>query len=136
MDQSNQGKIAAYGPLFIRIGLAAVFLVHGGAKFMNMENITMFFTKAGIPLPGITSWLVAIFEFGGGLLVLLGVFTNIGAAMISVVMVGAMIYVKFSQGFMGGWEFDLVLLLMAVSLFFTGSGRYGVEDFQQNKASI
>ena len=127
---NTDNPIKKYAPLLIRIGLAAVFIVHGLDKLMSIQGTAGFFGKVGIPLPGVMAWVVAIFEFVGGLLVLVGWRTKLGATAIALVMIGAMIFVKFSKGFVGGWEFDLVLFLMAVSLLLSGPGSPSVDAIQ------
>ncbi len=111
-----------YVPLILRIALGAVFIVHGFAKLTGMEGTIGFFGNIGIPFPAFSAWLVALVEFLGGISVLLGIFTRISAALIAVIMVVAMISVKFAQGFSGGWEFDFVLFMVAVSLVILGDG--------------
>ncbi len=53
---------------------------------------------------------------------LTGLYTRIAAGLIAVVMIVAMITVKFAQGFVGGWEFDFTLFMVAVSLVLFGDG--------------
>ncbi len=129
MNNTDQG-IKRYAPLLIRIGLAAVFIVHGWDKLMDISGTTGFLGKVGVPFPSVTAWLVTLFEFVGGLLVLVGWRTKLGATAIAIVMVGAIITVKFSQGFAGGWEKDFVLFLMAISLLFSGPGSPSVDAVQ------
>lgn len=127
---ADNNTLREYAPLLIRIGLAAVFIVHGFDKLMDVQGTAGFFGKVGIPLASVSAWIVTIFEFVGGLLLLIGWRTNIAASAIALVMVGAMIFVKFSKGFVGGWEFDLVLFLMAISLLFSGPGSPSVDALQ------
>ena len=130
-QQNNYIHLAS---LLIRVGLAAVFIIHGWGKVADPSGIIGVMGRLGIPLPTIAGWIIAIFEFGGGILVLLGLYTRIGAAAIAVVMLGAMFSVKFAKGFVGGWEFDLVLLLMALSLLLSGPGNISV-DYRLNQSS-
>ena len=37
-----------------------------------------------------------------------------------------MILVKFSQGFVGGWEFDFTLFMVALALVLIGDGKLSV----------
>jgi uncharacterized membrane protein YphA (DoxX/SURF4 family) len=71
--------------------------------------------------------VVALVEFVGGILLLVGFQTRLAAALIAIVMIVAMITVKFAKGFSGGWEFDFVLFLMAVSLMLSGGGAASIE---------
>lgn len=110
------------GLLLIRIGLGAVFIIHGWQKWQNLSGAAEFFTNIGIP-----DWmvyLVAATELVGGLCVLFGWLARFFSVGLAIIMAVAIITVKFSQGFVGGYEFDLVLLLMALAISFAGAGRY------------
>jgi putative oxidoreductase len=115
-----------YVPVLLRLALGAVFILHGYGKLTGIEGTIGFFDKVGIPVPGFSAWLVALVEFLGGISVLVGYFTRISAGLIAIVMVVAMISVKFAQGFVGGWEFDFVLFIVAISLVILGDGDYSI----------
>jgi len=53
-----------------------------------------------------------------------------------VIMVVAIISVNFKKGFVGGYEFDLVLLLMALAIALAGSGRYRLKIANWNNHQI
>jgi putative oxidoreductase len=65
-----------------------MFIATGALKFLNMDAMSAeIFARAGYP-----SWLyygVAAFELGGGILLLIPKQSRIGAAMLCVVMFGA-----------------------------------------------
>ena len=42
-------------------------------------------------------------------------------------MIGSTITVKLSRGFVGGYELDLLLMAISISLLLTGPGRISVE---------
>lgn len=42
-------------------------------------------------------------------------------------MIGAPIVAKLSEGFVGGFELDLLLMSVAISLLLTGPGKISVE---------
>lgn len=113
------------GLLLLRIAVGVTFIAHGWAKFMNIEGTVGFF--AGLGLAALFAYLVAAVELLGGLAVLLGLFTDVAGFLLAIVMVFAMILVKFSMGFLGGYEFDAVLLLAALGIAFAGAGKYAVK---------
>lgn len=113
-------RYAHIAPLLLRLALGAVFIVHGVQKFMGLAGMAQFFGSVGIPAPTAMVLIIATIETVGGALVLLGLATRIAAAALALVMLGAMITVKFSMGFVNGWEFDLVLLAGALSLVLSG----------------
>ncbi len=82
--------------------------------------------------PASSRWAAtaAVGELLGGALVLLGLFTPVGAALIVATMVVAIVKVHAPKGFFiqnGGYEYNLVLLVAALTLAATGAGAYSVD---------
>ncbi|MHA4218204.1 DoxX family protein [Bacillus cereus] len=126
---SNKNELSFF---IIRLVLGLTFFAHGLRKFQDgINNTENFFNSLGI-----FDWLaypVAILELVGGILVILGLGTRIISTLFSLLMAGAIITVKFDQGFIGGYEFDL--LLLAVSLFFVvnNSQSISLDKFLSNR---
>lgn len=110
------------GLLLIRIGVGSVFVVHGWWKWQNLSSASEFFINNGIP--GWMVYVVAATELVGGLCVLFGWLARFFSVGLAIIMVVAIATVKFDAGFMGGYEFELVLLLMSLAISFAGAGRY------------
>ncbi len=110
--------------VLIRIALGSVFIVHGAQKLMALGATVNGFSMMGVP--AILTYLVVAIELIGGIMVLLGVYARIAGVLIACVMIGAVILVKWNMGFLGGWEFDLVLFLNALAIAIVGSGSYSV----------
>ena len=76
------------------------------------------------------SWITGVSEVGGGLLVIVGLFTPLGAAALLGVAAN-IVYAKFRGGFFErqgqGFEFELVLASLALTLLCTGSGRLAMD---------
>jgi putative oxidoreductase len=69
-------------------------------------------------------------EVGGGLLLAAGLLTPLAAALVASVMIVAAATVHYRNGFFitgGGYEFNLVLGLSALSIAFTGPGALSVD---------
>lgn len=109
------------GLLLIRLGLAAVFIAHGVGKLADTEATMGFFESLG--MPGAFGVLVGLVELIAGAAMLLGTYTKYAGWAIAVIMVGAVATVKNDAGFMGGWEFEFVLFLMALAIVQAGPGR-------------
>jgi uncharacterized membrane protein YphA (DoxX/SURF4 family) len=124
-----------YAIVLLRLALGAVFIAHGVDKLMGMSGTIGFFGKVGIPAPGFFAWVVAIVETFGGLAVLIGFGTRVASALIACVMVVAILVVKLSQGFLGGWEFDFTLLMVALALVILGSGPWSVSALREGRSS-
>lgn len=116
--------------LFLRIGSGLAFLYHGSAiAFGAFGGPGPVNFAAGMHAPAIVGYLVGLAQFGGGLAVLTGILTRIGAACIVVVMLGAIFLVHLPHGFSighGGMEYALTQLLVALALLATGAGDYSL----------
>jgi putative oxidoreductase len=131
-------------PLFLRVPLGLIFMAHGSQKLFGLfgglgvsGTLRTFEQKLGIP--PILTILAMIAEFGGGLGVLLGCLTRLSAFGIACVMGVAIYKVHLANGFFlnltcvpgrgNGIEYALALLGMALSLVFSGGGRWTVDRF-------
>ena len=63
----------------------------------------------------------------GGIVLIIGVLTRIASILFIIEMIGSTIIAKIGKGFVGGYELDLLLLSIAVSLLLTGPGRPSIE---------
>lgn len=124
-------KYSEYSILLLRIALGSVFVLHGGMKlFGGLEMTSKFFAMMHIEPSYTMAVIVGCMEFFGGLLVLLGLFTRVGAFLITCVMIGAILTVHISHGYFmqnGGFEYPLTLMLIAISLMFSGGGKLSVD---------
>ena len=117
--------------LLIRIALGLVFIVHGYSKlFGGIGGTSGFLSSLGVPASGFFAVVVAIVEFFGGITVLLGIFTRITGILIFIDMLMAFILFHGRNGFLvsnGGYEFVLVLGLMAAALVLSGAGKISLD---------
>jgi putative oxidoreductase len=112
-------KYPEIGTLILRVILGLTFFLHGLSKFQGgIENTAGFFDSMG--LPGFMAYLVAAIELGGGLAIIGGLGTRIISLLFFVIMAGAILMVNLSEGFLGGYELDLIL--MAIALYFVLNG--------------
>lgn len=131
--------ISDWGLLVLRLGLAAVFMVHGWAKLNPKGPIggpagfIGFLKQLGVPLPAFFGWVVILLETAGAVLLILGLGTRLLAAGLVVDMIVAITRVKRGMakaGFTdpkGGWEFEFALLAQALALVFTGAGGLALD---------
>src|SRR3979409_1936911 len=94
-------RIASYfawaGPLGMRLVVGYVFMLTGWGKLNNLPQMIQNFTEWGIPFPGILTPFVSGVEFFGGILLILGLFARIPAAMLAVVMLVAIKSAKWEN---------------------------------------
>jgi len=127
----------SYGSVLLRLVLGVTFLVNGIVKFQTMEGTVAWFESIG--LPPFLAYAVAALETAGGLALLAGAWTRTFAALFAVLMIGAIVKVKLSVGFLGngqvaGWELDLALLAIALYLALNGSRTLSVDRMLQAQA--
>ncbi len=122
------------GSIMFAHGAQKVFGVWGGPGFNNWVNQAAPFAEMR------PAWLwlgaAAISEFVGGALVMIGLYTRIGAFFIACVMLVAIFGVHWQSGFFlnnRGFEFPLALLGMAVGLLIYGGGSASIDQQIQGK---
>lgn len=135
------GKLIATWPTWaalpLRIALGIVFIGHGLQKVFGMWGGPGLDRFTSNPAP--FSWMqpaslwmsaAAFAELVGGVLVLLGFLTRLGALMILPVMLVAVFAVHWGAFFMSarGIEYAFTLSLVAVALLVLGGGRASVDE--------
>src|ERR1700691_5613198 len=72
-------------PFLLVVRLAWGYQMHiaGDGKLHDLAKVTGFFTQLGIPLPGASALFIAVLEFAGGLLFLLGLGSRLIALLLS-----------------------------------------------------
>lgn len=111
--------------LFVRVGLASVFIYHGWMKISGMEGTVGFFASLG--LGSFWAYLVAWVELLGGILMLVGVKVREMGVLFAIIMLVAIYTVHWKNGFNvmnGGYEFQFTLLLSSLAMVFAGAGKY------------
>ena len=117
----------AWGWTVLRVVVGIIFLVHGWQKLFGFgfHGVAAFFASAGVPVPQVTSVVVTLVEFFGGIALLAGLFTRWAATLISIDMLGAIFLVHLKNGFWNqkmGFEFPLALLAACIALALGGGG--------------
>jgi putative oxidoreductase len=113
--------------LILRVVLGIIMIYHGWPKVTNLGGVIEGFTGMGIPLPAVAAVFAAVAEVGGGLLMLIGVLTDIAGLAFAIDMLGAIIFVHAKNGFgvdKGGIEWPLALMAMALAIALAGPGRF------------
>lgn len=118
--------------LLLRVGVGVIFIVSGWGKLTGIEGVTGFFGNIGVPMPFIMAWVVALVEFFGGIMVLLGAYTKIPYLLLAIIMLVAIFLVKLPDGF-SGLRLELMLMLTSLALFFIGNGNYSVDHKIANR---
>lgn len=112
----------------MRAVLGAIMIAHGSQKvFGGIQPVISMMSKIGVP--GWMAYVVAGTEFGGGILVVVGLLTRLGALMIAVDMTVAILKVHLKNGLRGpgGFEFPLAVFALAFVLIFFGGGPISLD---------
>jgi|SRR6267142_347082 len=132
-------KLMATSPAWmtvpIRLGLGVIFSAHGAQKVLGSFNGPGLakFTAFPAPFPFMKpAWLwmgaAAFAELIGGVLVVLGLLTRVGAFLLFCTMLTAIIGVHWPNFFMpGGLEYALALLAMSLGLLISGGGMASLD---------
>jgi len=100
-------------------------MIHGIPKLLDIPGTQNSFANMGLP-PELAI-IIGLLEFIGGLAILLGILTRIAAGLLAINMIGAILQVKLSKGFIGGFELDLLYFAIMISLILMGPGNISIE---------
>lgn len=115
-------------PLFLRIGLALVFLGLGYAKiFREFAPTANIFRTIGIKPEKFWVYFIGSLEIASGIMFILGIFTQIAAITASLTTLFMVVKIKRKTGFIGGWDFELLVLVAALSLLVLGPGIFSFD---------
>ncbi len=124
-----------WGPFVLRVTLGAAFIAHGYPKLFKMfGGVAAWLDSIGIKPGKFWALVIGVVEFFGGIALVLGVLTELAAALIAVVMVVAIVKVKWGKAKYidlerGGWELDLIYLAAALTILFTGPGAFALDTY-------
>ena len=127
----NQTSNQSWGITILRVVVGIVFLAHGTQKIFEygFHGTAGAFAGMGIPLPAVSSAVVALVEFLGGAALIVGLLTRWAAALNGFDMVVAILVVHLKNGFLkpGGFEHPLAMLAACVALVMVGPGAASVD---------
>lgn len=120
--------------LFVRVYWGWQFIQTGWGKLHSLAKVTGFFTSLGLPIPHVTAIFVSLLEFGGGILLLLG----LGSRFISVALIIDMLvaYITADREALLSFASDpgkfygadpYTFLFAAVLVFLFGPGRFALD---------
>jgi putative oxidoreductase len=125
------------GLLVLRLGLGVIFIGHGAQKLFGsfggprISGFTKMLEQLSVKPAKPMAILAGLAEFVGGILVILGFLTPLAALILIGVMIVAVLTVHLKNGFFntnGGYEFNLALAGMALTLLIVGAGAYSLDS--------
>jgi putative oxidoreductase len=143
------------GLLLLRLGAGATLMAHGYPKLFGgpektpseraakvlgpnfgpavqqggPESFAQALAQMGVPEPRVAAVVAGLAEFGGGIGLVLGAFTRPAGLVAAANMAVAARKAHWPQGFygQGGYEFPVLLGLVAAALAITGPGAISVD---------
>ena len=121
----RENKLHDIAFLGLRATIGTIFIVAGSGKFApGFVN----FLTGPLGLPAELQIPIALAETIGGILLIVGVLTRISASLLSIIMLGAIFYVKGASNFSGdgAYQYDLLLLAVSLVIIVAGPGRMSI----------
>ncbi len=127
--------MADIGLLILRLVVGLLLAGHGAQKLFGMfggpglKGTSGWLGSMGLRPAGIWAILAGLSEFGGGVLLALGLLTPFGAVGVVAAMLMAVLLAHRQALWVtdGGMEYNLVLIATAVALAFTGPGQFSLD---------
>jgi putative oxidoreductase len=134
------GTYPSWSRLVVRLALGVVFFAHGAQKVFGWFGghglkATMQTFERFMKIPPAATAVAAFLECVGGLALIVGVLARPFALGLIVVMLVAVAKVHWANGFFlatqpgqgNGWEFNFVLIAMALAVVIGGAGALSID---------
>ena len=130
----------AAGLFLLRLVFGLTVAAHGAQKLFGwfggpgLEGFGGFLEQLGIAPASRWSWAAALAEFGGGLLVVLGLLSPLGNFLVIGAMLTAILVVHLPKGFFnaqGGIELPFLIASGILGLSITGPGSWSLDALWQ-----
>src|SRR4051812_45255122 len=131
------GSSMAEGLFLVRVVVGALLLAHGTQKLFGwygghgLDGTGGFFESGGDRPGRVMATVAGLSESGGGLLLILGLLTPLGSAMVIGTMIVASLTVHRENGLWatnGGFELPMTYAVVAAGLAFTGAGSWSIDN--------
>ena len=127
-----------YGVTILRLVVGITYVMHAYLALFRFTpaGTAAFMASLGLPAPVVMAWITIIVHGLGGIMLILGLATRWAALANAVIIAGALVMVHLPQGFflkvmktgfVGGFEFVLLLFAATVALTLTGGGALVVK---------
>jgi putative oxidoreductase len=127
------------GIIILPHGLQKLFGMYGGFGFEG----TMGFLTNTVHLPWIIAFTVIIIESVGAMSLIVGFASRVWAALMIVLMIGAINVAHLTNGFFMNWsgmqkgegfEYHLLVIGLSIATLIVGSGKYSIDELIAKKA--
>ena len=120
----------AYLALLVRVWVGTNFILHANLKLpkKGREQAAQWMKSMG--LPAVAASLATTLELVGGIFLILGLIVPVVALLFVIEMVStsALNKLKMKKGYIGGYELDVLYILLAIVLFVFGGGALSIDS--------
>lgn len=121
--------------LILRLVVGLFLAAHGAQKLFGwfggygLKGTTGWIASLGLKPAGLWALVAGLGEFGGGLLLALGLLTPLGAVAATATMVMAIVLAHWPKVFVteGGIEYPFVVAVTAIAVALAGPGAYSLD---------
>lgn len=112
----------------LRVVTGGMLVIHGAPKIVDPFRLTDLIAGTGLPAPALFSLGVAMIEFFGGIMLVLGLFTRVAALGAFVVLLNTTYFhwVVFGEGFKGA-EHSIIWAAVAFFFIIRGGNAHSVD---------
>jgi putative oxidoreductase len=123
--------------LVLRLVVGLVIASHGAQKLFGVfgghgvDGTAAYYEQLGLRPARLNVWIAGVAEFAGGLLIAVGFLTPFAAAAVIGIMTVAVLTVHLRNGLFvteNGFEYNLVLAAVALSLAGVGAGSWSLDN--------
>ena len=133
--------------MLARIGLGGILILHGWRRWhqLGMHSQIAYLHTFATPFASYAAWGGTAVELVGGLFLILGVLTPLAAAAVVAEQVLIIAYTSWYKGWSltdvhgtqvtwaGGWEYNVIIGVLALLLVTHGSGAVGIDRLFRRK---
>ncbi|MBI3560822.1 MAG: DoxX family protein [Gammaproteobacteria bacterium] len=124
-------RFAPYAALVLRLGVGSMWISHALLKYLvfTLPGFAGFLASHG--MPSFLAWPVFVLEIGGGVFILLGVYSRWAALLLIPILIGAA-SVHVANGWVfsnpgGGWEYPVFLIVASIAQGLLGDGALAIK---------
>jgi putative oxidoreductase len=125
-------RTVPYAALVLRLSLGVLFLAHAALKIFifTPAGTAQYFASLGLP-PAI-AYLTMLGEAGGGVALVLGIYTRFISLALTPILIGAIVTAHAANGWLfsnagGGWEFPAFWAATLVVQALLGDGAFALK---------
>lgn len=122
LSTSNRIHTLGLAPLFLRIGLGTLTVIHGWSRVSNPAAVMSIWQELRLPGPAVLGPGIEIAEFCAGILLVVGLMTRFSGLFLALAILVETLATKAPFTHVGGWALEWLSFWMALALVLLGAG--------------